>query len=128
MILIIGGVHAGKTEFAKNYFQLSEKEILDSSENKNFKNAKCIRNYHILIKKLCEEKQNPLAFTERLLQENPDCMIIMNEIGCGIVPLEKSERIWREACGTCSCLLAKHAEKVIRIICGIPVVIKGEIL
>ncbi|MBR0485080.1 MAG: bifunctional adenosylcobinamide kinase/adenosylcobinamide-phosphate guanylyltransferase [Oscillospiraceae bacterium] len=128
MILIIGGTCAGKTEFAKKYFQLSDAEILDASEIRNVQNAKCIRNYHLLIKKLCQEQLDPLAFTEQLMQENPYCIIIMNEVGGGIVPLEKSERLWREACGKTSCLLAEHAEKVIRIICGIPTVIKGECL
>ena len=128
MILVIGGTHAGKTEFVKSYFKLSDTEILEASETENFQNAKCLRNYHILIKKLCEENADPLAFTERLMQENSDCIIITNEIGCGIVPIDKSERFWREACGKSSCLLAKYAEKVIRIICGIPAVIKGKSL
>lgn len=126
MILVIGGAYAGKTEFVKNYFRLSDADIQEASETENFQNATCIRNYHILIQKLCKENADPLAFTERLIQENPDCIVITNEIGCGIVPLDKSERLWREACGKSACLLAERVEKVIRIICGIPIVIKGE--
>ncbi len=128
MILVIGGTYAGKTEFVKKYFKLSDADILDASEIENFQNIKCIRNYHILIQKLCQEQADPLAFTEQLIQENPDCIIITNEIGCGIVPIDKSERLWREACGKSSCLLAERAGKVIRILCGIPAVIKGECL
>ena len=128
MILVIGGVHAGKTEFVKNCFKLSDTEILEASETENFQNAKCLRNYHILIKKLCNENADFLEFTKRLIQENPDCIIITNEIGCGIVSIDQSERLWREACGKSACLLAEHAEKVIRMICGIPTVIKGECL
>ena len=128
MILVIGGAYAGKTEFVKNHFRLSDADILDASETENFQNAKCIRNYHILIQKLCKENADSLAFTERLIQENPDCIIITNEIGCGIVPIDKSERLWREACGKSSCLLAERAEKVIRMLCGIPAVIKGKCL
>ncbi|MBE6876741.1 MAG: cobalamin biosynthesis protein [Ruminococcus sp.] len=128
MILVIGGAYAGKTEFVKNYFRLSDTDILDASETEDFQNAKCIRNYHILIQKLCQEHADTLAFTEQIIQKNPDCIVITNEIGCGIVPLEKSERLWREACGKVSCLLAKRAKRVIRIICGIPIIIKGECL
>ena len=51
-------------------------------------------------------------------------LIIMDEIGCGIIPLEKSERLWREAVGNVGCFLAERAEGVERIICGTAVRIK----
>ena len=49
----------------------------------------------------------------------------MDEIGCGIVPMEKSERVWRENAGRCGCIIAANSVKVIRIVCGIPDIIKG---
>ena len=57
--------------------------------------------------------------------ENPDIVIIINEIGAGIIPLEKSERIWREETGRAGCILAENSAEVVRVICGIPVKIKG---
>ena len=50
----------------------------------------------------------------------------MNEIGCGIIPLEKSERKWREITGRAGCIIAERAETVYRVCCGIATVIKGE--
>lgn len=46
--------------------------------------------------------------------------IIMNEVGSGVVPMDRDERIWREAVGRVSCLFAERAEQVYRLIAGIP--------
>jgi len=122
MILIIGGAYQGKTDYAKKRFALSDEDILNAAhagETALF-SAKCIKNYELFLK----YHENPVLLTKRLCQENPDCIIIMNEIGCGIIPLEKSERIWRECVGQCGCLLAANARTVIRLVCGIPEIIK----
>ena len=49
----------------------------------------------------------------------------MDEVGCGIVPVERLERDYREAVGRAGQLLAQNASQVFRVICGIPVRIKG---
>ena len=51
----------------------------------------------------------------------------MDEIGCGIVPIEKTERMLRELTGQCGCIIAEHADCVIRMTCGVPAVLKGEL-
>ena len=43
------------------------------------------------------------------------------------MPLDAQERAWREAVGRMSCELASQAETVVRMVCGIPVVLKGEL-
>ena len=42
-----------------------------------------------------------------------------------MIPLQKEDRLYREAVGRLCILLAKEAEQVIRLVCGIPQVIKG---
>ena len=46
------------------------------------------------------------------------------EIGSGIVPLDPAERAWRETAGRACNVLAARADTVIRMVCGIPVVLK----
>ncbi|MBE5890793.1 MAG: hypothetical protein E7282_07460 [Lachnospiraceae bacterium] len=53
-----------------------------------------------------------------------DCIITADEIGCGIIPMEKKDRLWREVHGRVLIELAKNAECVERMICGIPQRIK----
>ena len=47
-----------------------------------------------------------------------------NEVGGGIVPMDREERAWREACGRALCVLATHADQVTRVVCGIGVRLK----
>ena len=59
------------------------------------------------------------ALTGQLLLEHPDCIIISDEIGNGIVPMEHEEREYRELTGRLLCELANKADRVERIVCGI---------
>lgn len=53
--------------------------------------------------------------------------VIATETGGGVVPADAGERAAREAAGRLNCLLAERAAAVIRVFCGIPLVIKGEL-
>ncbi len=129
MIMITGGAFQGKRNFAIKHFLLEEKDILNG-EKCDFDSvfsAKCVTKYHLLVKRINDEKKDPLEFTEKLCTENRGIIIIMNEIGCGIVPIERDERIWREQTGRAGCIIAENSSAVIRICCGIPTIIKGEL-
>ena len=54
-------------------------------------------------------------------------IVTCSEVGAGIVPLDARERAWREAVGRMACELASQADVVVRMVCGIPVVLKGEL-
>ena len=54
-------------------------------------------------------------------------IVISSETGGGIVPIDPAERKAREAAGRLSCLLAQRAETVVRVVCGLPQVLKGEL-
>ena len=127
MIMITGGAYQGKTEYAKQRFGFSDDEILNggSCEFEAVFAAKCVTEYHLLIKRLLENNTDVQDFSRRLCRENPHAVIIINEIGAGIIPLEKSERIWREETGRAGCIIAEKSAEVVRVICGIPVKIKG---
>ena len=128
MELIIGGAFQGKKEAAKQIFHLEEDDICDgtSCDPEAVFRAKAVSGFHMLIRRLMEEGQNVDAFYERLEQDHPDVILISNEIGYGIVPLDRFERDWREKTGRICCLAAQKANSVIRVLAGNPVYIKGE--
>ncbi len=125
MMLIIGGSYEGKTEYAE---AIGMSDICDgeTADFEKIKKHKCVKNYQMLVKRQLEAGLDPLIEAEKLFDECPDIVIISTEIGCGIVPIEKSERIWRETVGKVCCFIAAKSEKVIRISCGIASVIKGN--
>lgn len=47
------------------------------------------------------------------------------EVGSGVVPLDEGQRAWRERVGRVLGMLSPRAAKVVRMVCGIPVVLKG---
>ncbi|MBR6408255.1 MAG: bifunctional adenosylcobinamide kinase/adenosylcobinamide-phosphate guanylyltransferase [Clostridia bacterium] len=54
-------------------------------------------------------------------------VIIATEIGGGIVPVDEGQREARDKAGRLSCMLAERAETVVRIFCGLPMVLKGDL-
>ena len=124
MILIIGGAYQGKKEYAMNNYDIDERAVFGSDDINDFFTSAMIPDYHLLVKKMMADNMDPIDMTKRLCSENKEVIVTMNEIGCGIVPMDKCEREWRENVGRCGCILAEKAEKVIRIICGIPTFLK----
>lgn len=51
-------------------------------------------------------------------------VVIATEVGGGVVPVDRAEREAREAAGRLACLLAERAERVVRVFCGLPQVLK----
>lgn len=51
-------------------------------------------------------------------------IIIIDDIGSGVVPLELADRLWRERCGRLYCRLSEEAVYVQRVWAGIPQTIK----
>ena len=61
------------------------------------------------------------ALAEELAQDE---VVIATEVGGRVVPVDPDERAAREAAGRLGCLLAQRAERVVRVFCGLPVVLK----
>ena len=55
-------------------------------------------------------------------------LVLATEVGGGVVPMDAAERAARESAGRLACLLAQRAETVIRVCCGLPQALKGELL
>ena len=53
-------------------------------------------------------------------------VVILTEEGGGVIPADPAQRAAREAAGRLACLLAERAGCVVRVFCGLPLVLKGE--
>ncbi len=127
MTLITGGAYSGKTQFAIRNLSIRESEILDGAEclPEQLNSCRAMKNFHLFVKRYGTENGAELA--EKIHAQNPEMIIITNEIGSGIIPMERSDRRWREETGRACCVIAAYSKIVIRICCGIPTVIKGEL-
>ncbi|MEG2597629.1 MAG: bifunctional adenosylcobinamide kinase/adenosylcobinamide-phosphate guanylyltransferase, partial [Oscillospiraceae bacterium] len=86
--------------------------------------------FHLLVKRFLEstvsESEIEALVLKRFQSGNCIC-VIADEIGCGVVPLEKFDRQFRECTGRILCALAKKAETVVQLQCGIPILLKGTL-
>lgn len=131
MELYIGGAFQGKLEYVKSLYNSRNPQIYgknDFGKLLSLENQDAIWNdFHLTIKNLLEKNENQEKITSQvfsIIEKNPEIKIISCEIGSGIVPIEKSDRIWRDFSGHLLVQIAKKAEKVVRIICGLPQRIK----
>ncbi|MGN0696327.1 MAG: bifunctional adenosylcobinamide kinase/adenosylcobinamide-phosphate guanylyltransferase [Oscillospiraceae bacterium] len=125
MILIVGGAYQGKRQYAQKRYGLDEADIIAGDDMQKISSAKCIDGFEKFV---YNNGESAVKAAEKLLGENPGVIIIMTEIGSGIIPLDRTERRRRELVGQTGCFLAERAEIVIRMTCGIPQLLKGDSL
>ena len=109
MILIIGGAYQGKTEFVRERFGFSEEDLRE----------RVSVHYEDVIRAQYEAGEDPVKKLCELLDRNPGICLIADEIGRGVVPVDKEERQLREVIGRTLQEAARNAEEVYRVTCGI---------
>lgn len=126
MILITGGYCQGKRAWAAEYFSLEEHEVADgaSCSRQELLDCSALDHFHLLVRRWLLEGEDIPAMTEMLLRENPGLLVLTDEIGSGIIPVDAFERKYREAHGRACCRIAEQAEAVVRVVCGIGTFIK----
>lgn len=124
MILVTGGCFQGKTEYACETFGIGRDEAVDGSgcSLEQIYSAKLLYHFHEYIRRLMEAEQE--FSLEELKEKNPDMILVTNELGYGVVPIDRFDRAYREMTGRICCQVAKEAKEVHRVVCGIGTVIK----
>ena len=135
MELYIGGFAQGKLEYVKCRCKENQKtenffvkviDCVDSHYKKMLLETECdvliLNHLHLWVRDLLDEGMEEEKIQTTILswiKSNPDAIVICDELGNGIVPIKKQERIWREQTGRLMIELAKQAERVERILCGL---------
>ena len=110
MIFVTGPMYSGKGAFVKELLQLSEDEYATK--------VLCPLTH-------CVGKLTDLDHMMELCKDYE--AIILPEIGSGVIPTEAAQEEMREACGALAQRLAAEADVVVRVMCGVPNVIKGNL-
>ena len=130
MIFITGGAFQGKQAYARALSGLEEEAFLRRTadgtvlrkEGESGSTAKALAGKTILV--------NYQGFVRQALERGEDVLdmtrqvVTMDEVGCGIIPLEKKERQYRDLAGAAGQMLAASAREVYRVVAGIPVRIR----
>lgn len=134
MILITGGASQGKTAYIKKHYpkldvlSLTQKQdmsgIADRLADPKIP-VSCVTHLHRLIRYMLSQGMDVDSYIWKMADAHPDMIVTMDQVGSGIIPMEREERQYREAVGRAGCLLAQRSECVIWMVCGIANIIKG---
>ena len=122
MILIIGGAYQGKTAYAKQTYGLQDADIFTCETELLDLSARCLRHLERFALTCVRTGKEPADVLGGL--DLSEKILICEDISCGVVPIDATERAWREENGRMMRMLAQHAKRVIRIWYGLPQVLK----
>ena len=114
MILILGGAASGKRTYLESLGYGPEDVADGALDDKKV--------LYGLEKLVAADPEGATALLPALLQKEA---VACSEVGSGVIPIRYEQRRAREATGRLCVQLAAHAEKVVRMVSGIPTVIKG---
>lgn len=136
MEVYAGGRSQGKLEYVLKKKGLGKDVVVDGSNLKTVcgSNGKLlieldnkylvVDHFHELTRNYANIPEVLYGFVEKLVNERDDIIIISDQVGGGIVPLDRADMEWRELHGRIMCKLVGHTSHFERIICGIGQVIK----
>ena len=125
MEMIIGGAFQGKCAYArKTHPEVAWKNGADL-EKEDLMTVDGVLDFQEYIKKELKADRNVAGLAEELSEKNPDIILVSQEVGYGVVPMDAFDRKYREAVGRVCTGLAAKCSKVTRVVCGIGTVIKN---
>ena len=115
MILVVGGIASGKRTYARS-LGFTDSDICEELS------SSC----PVLLdaQELVRPEDVDAALLAELLAASKQ-VVLCQEVGSGIVPISRGEREWRDRVGSLSKSLAEQADAVVRMVSGIPQVLKG---
>ena len=124
MELVIGGYAQGKVGYVLKRYGLSQEDVTDTLDGTH----RVVNRLDQIIREKYIHAENVKDIVLNYADQYPDTIFICNEVGCGLVPMEREQREIRDLTGQICCLLAERAVRVHRVICGIGSLLKGSIV
>ena len=126
MEMIIGGVYQGKTVYAKKEYPLLNWADGDKVTEEELMRAQGVTDFQKYIRRELEKERDVSELAEQIILKNPDVILVSQEVGYGVVPVDAFDRKYREAVGRVCTKLAAYSHRVTRVVCGIGTVIKDD--
>lgn len=110
MIFVTGPLFAGKRDYVRSALGWTEDELA----------RRCVWD----VQELARPDTDLAALADQLAKKD---VVIATEVGGGVVPVDAYQRACREGAGRLACLLAQRADTVVRVCCGLPQCLKGQL-
>ena len=119
MVLIIGGAWQGKLDFAKQTYDLRPEDVFACGGDEIDFSRRCIDRLEEFVLSCVRSGKDPVAYFEDRRESWRGSIVICRDIFCGVVPMDAEQRLWRSETGRLCQYLARRAERVSRIFCGL---------
>ncbi len=121
MIFVFGGAYQGKLDFAFEKFGVDKADVSVCSKDDATLcfDKKVIYRIEEFVFGCIERGESPVEYLKANLNRLEDKIIICTDVSQGIVPMDKTERAWREDNGRCMNMISAKADEVYRVFCGI---------
>lgn len=124
MKLVIGGAYQGKLAYAKElYPDVVWKDGAECGQQ-DIETCEALDRFHLFVRRWLEAGRTKEELIDTVLEKNSGIIIVCDEVGCGLVPVDAFEREYREAAGRICTAFADRADRVDRVVCGIGMRIK----
>ncbi len=122
MELYIGGYAQGKLSYVLQQKGFSQEDVICGGDfvwkEEQLLEKKIFDDFELWVRREIEKGEKVEEKVEQLLKINPTIIVVSNEVGNGVVPVEPLEREYRERLGRILCTLAQRADRMERILCG----------
>ena len=117
MILVIGPCASGKRTYVRS-LGYGDEDMAPAQLDQR----PVVYDLQDLVSRTLEEGKGIETLVEPLLDKE---VVICNEVGSGVIPADGALTRAREQTGRICILLAQQAQRVVRMVCGIPTELKG---
>ena len=124
MLLVIGGACQGKLDYVRTNCSVCEEEIVICADTAPDWSKRALVHLERFSLACVREGLEPLDVLRDGCTDVRDKIFVANDISSGVVPTDAVLREWRDAHGRMLNALAKEADSVVRLFCGLPQVLK----
>ena len=125
MKMVIGGAYQGQLAWSKEHFSQITWTDGRTCAFEDIYSCEGIYDFQEYIRRNMEkDMESTQNLAEELIKRNPDIVLVSDEIGYGLVPVDSFDRAYREQTGRICTELAAYSEQVVRVVMGIGTVIK----
>ncbi len=121
MVLIIGGAYQGMLEYALEKTHYRPSDVYNCTRDRvdiDF-SKRILNNVEEICYACLEADRNPVKFMAARRSKWANSVIIMNDISCGLVPMDPRDRAARESASRLAIYLVNEADAVIRVFAGL---------
>lgn len=119
MHVITGGAYQGKSRIAKKMYPGIQWEDGNAADPESIFECEGMTSFHVFVRRWLEGGKKAEDLVRQIINKTKLFVIVSDEIGCGLVPVDSFEREYREKVGRIMTELCRNAYRVDRVTCGI---------